>query len=116
MLFITIITLWIILIVGEMGLYQPYMRTRYEWYYPQIAQFTAITRLTALAAQVLLIPLLKFFEVSESLVMVIIMILGVARQFIHGLAKDSWMFYLGKYLKADLLLLFAVLFQYFVIL
>ena len=99
MLFITIITLWIILIVGEMGLYQPYMRTRYEWYYPQIAQYTSITRLTSLATQVLLIPILKYFEVSESLVMVIIMVLGVAKQFVQGFANDSWMFYLGKYLK-----------------
>ena len=82
-----------------MGLYQPYMRTRYEWYYPQISQFTSITRLTSLAAQILLIPILKYFEVSESLVMVTIMILGVAKQFVQGLAKDSWMFYLGKYLK-----------------
>ena len=70
-----------------------------EWYYPQIAQYTSITRLTSLAAQVLLIPILKYFEVSESLVMVIIMILGVAKQFVQGFANDSWMFYLGKYLK-----------------
>ena len=75
------------------------MRTRYEWYYPQIAQYTSITRLTSLALQVLLIPILKYFEVSESLVMVIIMILGVAKQFVQGFANDSWMFYLGKYLK-----------------
>ena len=102
MLFITIITLWNILLVGEFGLVQPYMRTRYKWYNPQITQFSSITQLTSLAAQVLLIPILKFFEISESLVLVIIMILGAAKQFIQGFAKDSWMFYLGKYLKVDI--------------
>ena len=54
--------MWIILIIGESGLAQPYMRTRYEWYYPQIAQYTSITRFTSLAVQALLIPLVKFFE------------------------------------------------------
>lgn len=88
--------MWIILIIGESGLAQPYMRTRYEWYYPQIAQYTSITRFTSLAVQALLIPMVKFLELSESLLMVVIMTLGVARQFIQGLAKDSWMFYLGK--------------------
>ena len=34
--------MWIILIVGEMGLAQPYMRTRYEWFYPQIAKVTSL--------------------------------------------------------------------------
>ena len=51
--------MWIILIIGESGLAQPYMRTRYEWYYPQIAQYTSITRFTSLAVQALLISIGK---------------------------------------------------------
>ena len=32
LLFITIVTMWIILILGEGGLVPLYMRTKYEWY------------------------------------------------------------------------------------
>ena len=103
LLFITIVTMWIILILGEGGLVPLYMRTKYEWYYPQIAKYTTVTKFSEVVAQAVMIPLLSYFGVNESLIMVFIMISGVARQFIQGLAETSWMFYLGLYFCLQLI-------------
>ena len=95
--------MWIILILGEGGLVPLYMRTKYEWYYPQIAKYTTVTKFSEVVAQAVMIPLLSYFGVNESLVMVFIMVSGVARQFIQGLAETSWMFYLGLYFVSQLI-------------
>ena len=97
LIFLTIISMWHILLQGEGTMHQPYVRSKFEWYYPQISQYQSITKFVGIGAQLIFVPLIKLTGISESLVMVILMALSASKHFVQGLAEEPWMYYLGMY-------------------
>ena len=75
----------------------PYVRTKFEWYHPQITKFISISAIISFVAMAIFVPLIKITKVSESLVLVLIFASLVGAQFFVGLATKSWMIYLGRF-------------------
>ena len=74
----------------------PYVRTKFEWYHPQITKFMSISAIISFVGMAIFVPLIKITRVSESLVLVLITASSVGAQFFIGLATKSWMIYLGN--------------------
>ena len=75
----------------------PYVRTKFEWYHPQITKFMSISAIISFVGMGIFVPLIKITRVSESLVLVLITASSVGAQFFIGLATESWMIYLGRF-------------------
>ena len=97
LIFLAISTLWVICFVGTKDLNIPYVRTKFEWYHPQITKFISISAIILFVGMAIFVPLIKITRVSESLVLVLITASSVGAQFFIGLATKSWMMYLGRY-------------------
>ena len=97
LIFLAISTLWVICFVGTKDLNIPYVRTKFEWYHPQITKFISISAIISFVGMAIFVPLIKITRVSESLVLVLITASLVGAQFFIGLATKSWMIYLGRY-------------------
>ena len=97
LIFLAISTLWVICFVGTKDLNIPYVRTKFEWYHPQITKFMSISAIISFVGMAIFVPLIKITRVSESLVLVLITASSVGAQFFIGLATESWMIYLGRF-------------------
>ena len=81
---------------GVKDLFQPYLRTKFEWYHPQITQYTSISAIIAMVGLGIFVPIIKISKASDSLVMAILCTSGTGAWFLFGLATETWMLYIGK--------------------
>ena len=64
LIFLAISTLWVICFVGTKDLHQPYVRTKFEWYHPQISKFISISAIISFIGIAIFVPLIKITRVS----------------------------------------------------
>ena len=102
--------------VGEPTVEYYYTRTRYHWDYEEFSQYTSTINTCALIGKTfqypiqtfvicsfkllalgILVPLLRWLNINDSLVMSTVYGTIIARAIIKAFASEGWMFYVGKY-------------------
>jgi len=81
---------------GERSVSYNYVRTRYGWEVDEYSDYSTVTHIIDSAGQVIVIPLINYFELSSSNLVPILMFTVTARHLIKALAVDSWMLYLSS--------------------
>ena len=90
------ILLNVLVYIGEAVMEYNYVRTRYGWEVTEFSLYSSVCSGAALIGQAILIPLISYFGISESLVMIFLYISSVGRYTIKGFAEYPWMLYLGN--------------------
>ncbi len=95
LLTMVITTLTFMPFMGEGTVSYSYVKVRYNWGVDEYSTYSSVISASNLATQAIVIPFIKYLNINEALVLIIVLTCTLARHLLKALAVESWMYYLG---------------------
>ncbi|XP_059080926.1 proton-coupled folate transporter-like isoform X1 [Tigriopus californicus] len=80
---------------GEKNVSYFYVRTRFGWEVDEYSNYNTFQQIVSTIGQVIAIPILAYYDISETLSIIIMVVTTMIRHIVQGLATQEWLFYLG---------------------
>jgi len=96
LMYFTVFMFIIVSFFGEHVMSYNYVRTRYGWEVADYGDYYSIASLVDIVGQMILIPLLGYMQITDSIIAPVIISTIVIRHIIKGFAVEPWMLYVAS--------------------
>ena len=83
---------------GEFSVSYSYTYVRYDWEVNEVSDYSTITSIVHILAQVIFLPMMACLKLNETYVMPVLFCGFVIRHTVKAFASEPWMYYLGSFI------------------